>query len=53
VGRKRPPLTVKQILAWADAHHGRTGKWPSADAGPIPEAPGETWRGVHAALSAG
>ena len=21
-------LTVQQILAWADAHHARTGTWP-------------------------
>ena len=24
----RPPLTAKQILAWARAHFARTGKWP-------------------------
>ena len=30
--RRFPPrLTVKQILAWADAHHKRTGTWPSVD----------------------
>jgi hypothetical protein len=22
----KPPLTVEQILAWADAHHQRTGR---------------------------
>ena len=25
-----PSLTVNQILAWADAHHERTGEWPEA-----------------------
>jgi hypothetical protein len=53
VCRKRPPLTVEQILAWADAHHARTGRWPSAEAGPVPGAPGETWHAVHAALYVG
>jgi hypothetical protein len=48
-----PPLTVKQILAWADAYHRREGKWPIADAGPIAEAPGETWMGMDVALRVG
>src|SRR5262245_22859972 len=38
-----PPLRRKDILAWADAHRRRTGTWPTAASGPIPEAPGETW----------
>jgi hypothetical protein len=25
--RKQPPLTEGNILAWADAHHSRTGQW--------------------------
>ena len=29
----RPPLTVKQILAWADAHRERTGHWPNCKRG--------------------
>jgi hypothetical protein len=48
-----PRLTVKQILAWVDAHYKRTGTWPTTDSGPIPRAPGETWSGVNAALHAG
>jgi hypothetical protein len=48
-----PPLTVEQILAWADAHHARTGRWPTERSGPIPEAPGETWMGIRSALSGG
>jgi hypothetical protein len=43
-------LTVRQILAWADAHHQRTGVWPHSRSGSIAEAPGETWRGVDQAL---
>src|SRR6185437_11399966 len=26
-----PPLTKEQILAWADAHHARTGAWPNRE----------------------
>jgi hypothetical protein len=48
-----PPLSYKMILAWADAHHERTGKWPTKDAGPIPEAPSETWQAVDSALRTG
>jgi hypothetical protein len=48
-----PPLTVEQILAWADAHHRRTGQWPKVKSGPIPESRGETWNGVDKALSRG
>jgi hypothetical protein len=48
-----PPFTVEQILAWADAHHARTGAWPTIKGGPIPEAPGETWTTVQSALTVG
>jgi hypothetical protein len=41
------------ILTWADAHHARTGAWPTARTGPIVEAPGETWMSVDKALSKG
>jgi hypothetical protein len=44
---------VEQILAWADAHNARTGSWPHARSGPIPEAPGEKWAKVHSALRDG
>jgi hypothetical protein len=47
------PLTEAQVLAWADAHHERTGKWPTRSSGPIPEAPGESWSAVDAALVVG
>jgi hypothetical protein len=48
-----PRLSVKRILAWADAHHRRTGTWPTSDAGQILNARGETWSGVNAALQKG
>lgn len=50
-----PPLTVRQILAWADAHRDRTGRWPGADdwAEAIPEAPGENWASVRHAVAHG
>jgi hypothetical protein len=48
--RSRTPLTAEQVLAWADAHHARTGQWPGVLSGPIPEAPGEDWRAVNQAL---
>jgi hypothetical protein len=51
--RRLPHLTVQQILAWADAHRRRTGRWPSRDSGPVADAPGEQWRNIEAALSVG
>jgi hypothetical protein len=51
--RDRPALTVEQILAWAVAHHRRTGNWPGVLSGAIPEARGESWQGVNMALYKG
>src|SRR5947209_6884639 len=48
-----PDLSRKQILAWSDALNDRTGQWPKKHSGPIPEAPGESWLAVEAALSLG
>jgi hypothetical protein len=48
-----PPFTEAQIVAWAEAHRSRTGRWPRGDSGPIAEAPGETWTAVAVALSQG
>jgi hypothetical protein len=48
-----PRLTIKQILAWADAHHATHGRWPTTDSGPIAAAPGETWSAIQGALYAG
>jgi hypothetical protein len=51
--RLNRPLTVDQILAWADLHKQRTAEWPKVNSGPVLDAPGETWLGVHRALSRG
>jgi hypothetical protein len=43
---KRPrhePLTVEQILRWAELHRERTGKWPSVTSGPVVDAQSENW----------
>lgn len=48
-----PHVSVKQILAWADAHRGRTGKWPRASSGPVAGAKGENWRAIDIALRVG
>ncbi|MGH2602081.1 MAG: hypothetical protein ACRDJ9_22175, partial [Dehalococcoidia bacterium] len=48
-----PPYTLKQLDAWIRAWRERTGTWPDLRSGPIPEAPGETWNAVEAALSLG
>jgi hypothetical protein len=49
----RPKLSVEHVLEWADSHHRRTGAWPNAKSGPVPEAPGETWGKIEAALRNG
>jgi hypothetical protein len=51
--RSLPPLSVEQILRWADAYRRRTGQWPSRASGPIPEAEGETWSKINLALFKG
>jgi hypothetical protein len=48
-----PPLTIVQVLQWADYHHKRSGTWPTSECGPILEAPGETWKAVDHALRLG
>jgi len=54
-GRKRrrllkPPLAVPQILAWADAHLKRTGRFPTSLSGPVCEATDESWGRINNAL---
>ena len=49
----RPTLTEDMIWVWMKAHHIRTGKWPSAAAGKIANAPGEKWGPLNAALRDG
>jgi lambda repressor-like predicted transcriptional regulator len=47
------PLTIEQIIAWAEDHHQRTGKWPTQKSGPVLTAPGETWAAINQALRSG
>jgi hypothetical protein len=47
---RKPPLTVAQVLAWADAHRERTGDWPGVGSGPVEGAPGLSWRALNSAL---
>jgi hypothetical protein len=51
--KKLPPLSVAQILRWADAHRTQTGQWLTAEAGAIPDSGGETWSAVDNALRQG
>lgn len=48
--RNPPRLTIKQILAWADAHYQRTGDWPSRQSGTVHGAPNEQWSRINFAL---
>jgi hypothetical protein len=48
-----PPLTVRKILAWADAFFKVHGDWPRDDSGPVAEAPRESWANINIALRAG
>lgn len=51
--RNVPALSERKIFAWARAHFGRTGQWPTGNSGPIQDAPGETWAAIDLALSRG
>jgi hypothetical protein len=46
----KPPLSVEQILGWADEFHRLSGRWPNRRSGPIPGTLGETWKAVDGAL---
>src|SRR5215467_10430563 len=50
---RRPQLSISQILAYADAFHLRTGRWPNRDSGRIVGSLGESWRAINVALSHG
>jgi hypothetical protein len=53
VAAKPQPLTVREILAWADGHYGRTGRWPKRNSGPIRGTLGERWSAIDGALTLG
>ena len=46
------PLTIKQILAWADAYKAASGDWPKQDSGQV-TGTNKTWGGINSALSRG
>jgi len=46
-------LRLKQILAWADAHHQQVGSWPTMRSGPVPGVKDETWKAIDSALRDG
>jgi hypothetical protein len=50
----RPPLSVGQILAWADAHQARTGIWLKKTSGPVKVGYlGDNWLKIDHALKLG
>ena len=50
---RKPPLTVAQILAWADSHRARTGRWPGAESGHVLDNRNEKWVNINQALRLG
>ena len=52
-GTTAEPLSVEQILAWADAYHAAHGRWPDYESGLVDPATRETWCAVNSALTVG
>ena len=50
---QRPPLTIKQVLAWADEHHRIHGRWPNSASGQVARQEGENWQNINSALRVG
>jgi hypothetical protein len=50
---ERLPLSFSQILEWADAHHARTGRWPTVRSGRVWKNQRENWNAISAALNKG
>jgi hypothetical protein len=50
---RKSRLTIQQILAWADAHHRRTKKWPRRNSGRVVGGKGEQWQAVDESLRQG
>jgi hypothetical protein len=46
-------LTLDQVLARAESHFGRTGRWPSNGSGAVSEGRHLTWGGIDQALRGG
>src|SRR5690349_24624488 len=52
-GRKPRPLSEETILAWADDHYAQTGRWPTADSGPVLGVDGRRWGTIDKGLRDG
>jgi hypothetical protein len=52
-GGLRGALSPKRILAWTDAHHAATGRWPTRTSGRVRGVEGENWRAIDYALLLG
>ncbi|MBI3467882.1 MAG: hypothetical protein HY000_33155 [Planctomycetes bacterium] len=50
---QQPPLSIEQILAWADTHHEQTGNWPTIKSGAVGPATHDTWHKIDEALRKG
>ncbi len=48
--RRKPKLTIEQILAWADHHYKHTGRWPAMQSGPVRATRDESWSGIESSL---
>jgi hypothetical protein len=46
----RPPLSIEQILQWADEHFAEHGKWPNVASGHIPGTIDDTWARIDDGL---
>jgi hypothetical protein len=45
------PLTIAEILGWAQRHFDRHGRWPCVSSGVIPNSGGEKWQIIDLALT--
>jgi hypothetical protein len=51
--KRKPTLTVRRILKWADAHFKKTGAWPNQYSGRLLNEPAENWGALDQALRYG
>ncbi|MCI0364830.1 MAG: hypothetical protein L0219_13205 [Phycisphaerales bacterium] len=51
--RRGLPLSVEQMIEWAQSHHELTGTLPRAESGPVRGVAGENWKAIDAALRSG
>lgn len=52
-GAKRPPLSIDQILGWADQWFAAHGRWPNINSGLIPGTIDDTWARIDDGLRNG